>query len=224
MDAVLSGRITDLQSFVNVTNLVDARGVPSKEDKQTMARLFELLGLPQDELERLSENMRFAADASGESLSSPMAPLRPQRVEQLVWLGLSPQTLAALRPYITVLPRRTPVNLNTASAQVIFATAHNLDMADAQRLVQERERSHFRKLEDAQNVLADGVFKIPRSVFNVGIETEFFEVRSRLRLDQLIVEERAMLERPSGGTDVWVVQRERGAVDPASVPPEAPKR
>ena len=48
-------------------------------------------------------------------------PLLPQRVEQLVWLGLPPQTVAALQPYVTILPDRTTVNLNTASAEVIYA-------------------------------------------------------------------------------------------------------
>ena len=33
-----------------------------------------------------------------------MAPLVPQQVEQLVWLGLSAQTIAVLQPYITILP------------------------------------------------------------------------------------------------------------------------
>jgi general secretion pathway protein K len=38
----------------------------------------------------------------------------PQRMDQLAWLGLSPATVAALEPYVTLLPSRTQVNLNTA--------------------------------------------------------------------------------------------------------------
>jgi general secretion pathway protein K len=224
MDAFLSGQIIDLQSLVNVNNLVDARGVPSQEDKETMARLFDLLGLPMSELDRLAENMRFAADPSGDNRSSPQAPLRPQKLEQLVWLGLSPQTVAVLQPYVTLLPRRTLVNLNTAPAETIYAAAHNLDLADAQRLVQERERAHFRSIEDAQKLLPGGAAKMPRGQANVDTQTEFFEVRARLRLDQLIVEEQSVVERPLGSVDVFVVRRERGAVDPTSLAQAPAKR
>ncbi len=223
LDAFLSGQIMDLQSLINVNNLVDARGEPSKTERETMARLFNLLGLPASELDRLSENLRFAGDSSGENRSAPEAPLRPQKVEQLVWLGLSPQTVAVLQPYVTLLPRSTKVNLNTASAEVIFATGHALDLADAQRLVQERERSHFRRPEDAQNLFSDPA-KLPPGQSNFAVETEFFEVRARLRLNQLVVEERSILERPRGSVDVSVVQRERGAVDPAGLSQAAFKR
>ena len=47
-------------------------------------------------------------------------PLMPRSFTQLTWLGLSPATVAALEPYATLLPRRTPVNINTASAQVLL--------------------------------------------------------------------------------------------------------
>ena len=42
-------------------------------------------------------------------------------VEDLAWLGVDEASLAALRPWVTLLPERTPVNLNTASTQVIHA-------------------------------------------------------------------------------------------------------
>jgi general secretion pathway protein K len=37
--------------------------------------------------------------------------------------------MALLRPYITLLPVRTPVNLNTASAMVLSASIPLLDLA-----------------------------------------------------------------------------------------------
>jgi general secretion pathway protein K len=42
----------------------------------------------------------------------------------------------------------------------------------------------------------------------VSVNTRFFEVRSRLRLDQLVVEERALVQK--AGQKVWVHQRVRG--------------
>src|SRR4029453_2259645 len=121
LEAFLSGQIIDLQSLLNVNNLLEANGKLSKSGFESFERLFEVLGLPRTELDRMAESLRFASDTSTGNQSSAMAPLRPQRVEQLAWLGLSAQTLAALQPYITVFPGRTAVNLNTASPERIFA-------------------------------------------------------------------------------------------------------
>ena len=86
MDAFLSGQIIDLQSLLNVNNLVE-QGKVSETGLRSFTRLFELLGLPPAQLVTLAENLRFAADTSAANRSSPMASLRPQRVEQLVWLA-----------------------------------------------------------------------------------------------------------------------------------------
>ncbi|MEO7400920.1 MAG: type II secretion system minor pseudopilin GspK, partial [Polaromonas sp.] len=140
--AFLSGLISDLQARLNVLNLVDG-GKVSEPALRAFAKLFETLGLPPAELTALAENLRLALDTATAGSGSP---LMPQRLDQLVWLGLSPASLAALRPYITLLPARTPVNLNTASAIVLYAVIPSLDMAQAQRLVSSRQARYFRSL------------------------------------------------------------------------------
>jgi general secretion pathway protein K len=208
----LSGQIVDLQSLLNVTNLVEAGSV-SAPAMRGFGRLFDLLGLPQSQLTKMAENLRFASDISVDNRSASQAPLLPQRVEQLAWLGLPPQTVAALQPYVTVLPTRTPVNLNTASAEVIYAAVDGISLADAQRLVAERQRSHFRTTGDAAKLVNGGVEAFSDN--RVSIASRFFEVRGRLRLNQTAVEERSIVQRD--GLDVKVVLRERGVVDPAGV-------
>lgn len=221
MEAFLSGQIVDQQSLMNVTNLVDA-GQVSLKDMQAFGRLFALLELPQAQLDTLAENLRFALDASPANRSSPLAPLPPQRVEQLVWLGLPESTVAALRPHVTVLPTRTQVNLNTASAEVMHAAVPGLGLADAQRLVSARERSPFRSVDEARQASGAEQAMFGADQANVSINTLYFEVRSRLRLDQLMIEERALVRRD--GIDVRVVQRWRAATPgPAAAAPLAPR-
>ncbi|HXE47998.1 MAG TPA: type II secretion system minor pseudopilin GspK, partial [Ramlibacter sp.] len=209
MEAFLSGQIIDLQSLLNVTNLAQ-NGKVSDAGLRSFARLFDLLGLPQAQLERLAENLRFASDTSAANRSSPMAPLVPQQVEQLVWLGLPAQTVAVLQPFVTILPETTIVNVNTASAEVIYASVDGLSMADAKGLVTQRERSPFRTLLEAQTAVAHGDPTLAQKV-NVAVSSKFFEIRSRLRLDQLVVEERAVVKRDN--RDVTILQRQRGAPD-----------
>lgn len=216
MDAFLSGQIIDLQSLLNANNLVDASGKVSDADVEAFARLFDLLGLPQTELDKLVENLRFAVAAGQVSPSPASAPLRPQHVAELVWLGLSTQTVAALQPYVTLLPSvgRTKVNANTAAAEVIAAAA-GIDLADAQRLVQVRNASYFKTVADIQSQLQGNPAVIQGVANALGVNSNFFEVRSRLRLDKLVVEEHSMVWRQ--GTSVSVLRRERGAGDPTAL-------
>ena len=203
--AFLSGLMSDLQARLNVTNLVD-NGKISEPALKAFAKLFELLGLPPGELPALAENLRQALDTSAENEAAQLAPLLPQRVDQLVWLGLSPSSLAVLRPYITLLPERTPVNLNTASATVLFACIPSLDMAQAQRLVSSRQAAPFRSLATVTEQL--GQTAVPLNEAQQSVNSRFFEVQGRLRLDQTVVEEHSVVRRD--GLDVKTLWRDRG--------------
>jgi general secretion pathway protein K len=210
LDAFLSGQIVDQQALLNVNNLVE-NGKISESGLKSFARLFELLGLPPAQLSALAENLRFAADTSPANRSVSMASLMPQQVDQLVWLGLAPETVAALRPYVTLLPPgwRTTVNLNTASAEVIYAAVDGLSMADAQRLVSERGRSHFRSVQEAAKLVSR---ELPDfTTDHVSIGSKFFESRGRLRLGQVVVEERSLLQRDQA--EVRAIRRERGVIE-----------
>ena len=216
LDAFLSGQIIDEQSLLNVNNLVST-GAPSDADVRSFARLFDLLGLPQTQLELLVENLRFALDNSATNRSSPMAPLAPQTVEQLVWLGLPAATVAALQPYVTVLPpgQKIKVNVNTASAEVIYAAVEGLSMADAQRLVSLRERTPFDTPTQALQAIGVSGTAASPAAQNIDVKSAYFDIRARLRLDALTVEERSVVYRD--GHQVSVIRRERGVVDPTAM-------
>lgn len=213
IDAFLSGEIIDMQSMLNVNDLVES-GQVSPVAMLRFRRLFELLGLPASQLTALAENLRFALDTSVENRSSPMAPLVPQQMEQLVWLGVAPQTVSVIKPYVTLLPlpNRPLVNLNTAKAEVIYASVAGLSMADAQRLVAARDRSYFRSVAEASRLVP----ALDPSAFGsvVGVASGFFESHGRLRLGTTVIEERSLLHRVS--PTVRALRRERGV---AQAPP-----
>jgi general secretion pathway protein K len=215
LDAFLSGQIIDEQSLLNVNNLI-SKGAPSTADVRSFARLFELLGLPPTQLDVLVDNLRLALDTGAANRAT--APLPPQTVEQLVWLGLPATTVAALQPYVTVLGSSTKVNLNTASAEVIYAAVDGVSMADARRLVTVRERTPFERVTDAlqaMGVSGDALQQASGDSGTVDVKSEYFEIRARLRLDPLVVEERSVVHR--AGHDVRVMRRERGVVDPTAM-------
>jgi general secretion pathway protein K len=213
----LSGQISDLQARLNVTTLTHD-GVVQDKPLEAFRRLFDTLGLPQQQLTRMVENLRFASDINIDNRSSARASLQPVRVEQLTWLGLAPDTVAALEPYITILPAsNTGVNLNTASAEVIQAVGRNVSLGVAKRMVAERERQYFRSISDVTALLpADAGFP-ETSLYSFG--SRFFEVRGRLRVEDVVIEERSVVER--NGSDVRTVRRERGPGETVTTPAPA---
>jgi general secretion pathway protein K len=201
----LSGQITDLQAMLNVDTLVRA-GAVAPVPYACFQRLFDVLGLPQSQLRLLADGLRFANDIAPENLNAGRAPLAPQRLEQLVWLGVAPETVAALQPYVTVLPRSgttAKVNLNTAPAEVIYAVATNISLADAQRLVAVRNSKHFSGVGEALVQLGAGAGFADNMV---DIGSEFFEVRGRLRMDDVVVEQRSVVKHT--GLNVTTLTRE----------------
>ena len=196
-NAFLSGSISDLQARLNVRNLVDG-DKPDPQTVQQFARLFQQLQLPRQELDLLARQLQQAL-ASNADASNSAAPLLPQRVEQLTWLGLAPKTVAALAPHISLLPVRSQVNLNTASAIVLWASAPGISLGDAQRLVQARAGQHFRRVADAQALLGEA----PKSGAPINpslhsVNSSYFEVRGQLRLDSTVVQERSLVFKQHG--------------------------
>lgn len=204
-DAFLSGQITDLQGRMNLTNLIED-GKLSLPASQALARLFDQLSLAPAELELLTQGMLAASQMVKEGQApNPQQPLLPRTLDQLAWLGVSPATTTALRPFVTLLPERTPINLNTASAEVIQATVPGLDRASAARLVTERERSHFANLGDATRLVP--ALGDPGAGAQLAVNSRFFEVRGRVRLDQSVVEEVSVVQRD--GVTVRTLTRSR---------------
>jgi general secretion pathway protein K len=225
--AFLSGAITDLQGRININNLVMGANSnpPPQGDKPTtgaagavaagarvseaelknLARLFELLGLPPTELASLAENLRLAYDASTEPGARLQAPLPPLRLGQLLGLGLSPRSLALLRPHITLLPIVTPVNLNTAGATVLAACIKDLGLARAQQLVKVRQQTHFKTLADVTRHIGDAG---PLDDRQHSVSSRHFEVMGQLRLDDTVVQQTSVVQRD--GLNVKVLWRDAG--------------
>jgi general secretion pathway protein K len=229
-EVFLSGQITDAQSRMNVMNLLD-NGQVSPKVLARFAVLFERLNLPLAELQTLAQQLQrsqqsitppaagsaapggaASASSSGSSVlssassaASVAGPLMPQQTAQLVWLGLSPASLAALQPHITLLPEATPVNLNTASAEVLSASIVGLDLASARQLVQQRQRGHWTSLNAALQAMGPSGRLLDEQQHSV--RSRYFEVHGRMRIDNVVQQELALVRREGSQVRMlWRIQ------------------
>ncbi|MEN9983216.1 MAG: hypothetical protein RI918_1185 [Pseudomonadota bacterium] len=208
VDAFLSGNIEDAQSKLNVFNLIES-GQISAPDVAAFKKLFTHFNLPETELEAFVTRLKAASIADSAANSAATTLLMPQRVRQLTWLGLRAQTLAKISPYITLLPSKTTVNINTAPAEVLFASIPNLELADAKLAVAAREKTFFPSLSEAASSVPALKDKLKDAQH--GVSTKFFEVTGRIRLEQTVVEEHSLVDR-SDINQVKTIWRERSVV------------
>jgi general secretion pathway protein K len=195
----LSGQISDLQARLNVSNLLQSNQIDLKS-LQAFQRLFQALGLPTAELSTLAQGLVAAQQQKDGGA------LMPQRVSQLTWLGLTPQTLNTLAPYITLLPTRTPVNLNTAPPVVLYASISGLSLSDAQRLSDQRAQTPWTSLDAFQKAAGK-----PISIDGThSVNSRFFEVVGRLRMPATSLVERSVVQRDQ--VDVKVLWRGSGSL------------
>ncbi len=213
LDAFLSGAIDDQQGLLNVANLVQ-QGKLSEPDVRAFMRLFEQLGLNPAELTAFARQWLQAAKrfqpetASGTTAPATAtqadnSPLRPHRLAQLTWLGLSTTTVQRLQPFVTVLPERTAVNLNTAPVEVVLASIPTLDRARARRVVTQRALQPFKTLADITPLLGGAALD---STYHA-TQSRYFLVKGRLRLAEHVLEEHSLVQR--NGLDVKTLWRER---------------
>jgi general secretion pathway protein K len=201
-EAFLSGVITDAQARYNLRNLIVDNKVETAQ-LAVLARLCTSVGLGPDTAARLASGLLASQQTDGET-----APLPPQQLDDLAWLGLPPEVLARLASVVVLLPTPTPVNLNTASREVLAGVVEGLDLGSADRLVlaRQRERDGLATLAAAKALLGEGVKLNER---DVDVKSVFFEVRGRLRLEDRMLESRSLVERR--GRDLVVVWRQQQA-------------
>jgi len=209
-EAFLSGAIADAQSRYNLRNLFGDDGKVDPLEVPVLNRLCEAAGVPSDTAQRLASGLASSWRAgAADTADDPSQPLAVERLDQLQWLGVDPPTIAALAAVVDILPVKAPVNVNTASREVLAAVL-DIDLGSAERLVQMRQRTVFNTLETVQQQLREGtVLKDTQ----VGVASNFFTVTGRLRLEERVLEERSLVQRrgAGGAAAVVLIRRERSS-------------
>ncbi len=210
-EAFLSGSIEDAQSRYNLRALLGGPQVPALEQR-VLERLCSQVNAPPGTAAVIINGLRAAFPAPASGASSPASgaavsesgPLQPAGLDQLAWLGLDAATLARLQPYVVLLPRLTPVNLNTAPREVVAALFDGVDLASAERLVQGRKGRPLQNINEAAGFLPATV---QLDATRAAVDSSFFIVTGRLRLDERQLEQRSLIERQ--GLTMVVRARER---------------
>lgn len=121
--------------------------------------------------------------------------------------GFNAEMLQTLRPYAIALPRSgalTPININTAPAQVIAARISGLSLSDAALIVASRDRTYFNSVTDFKTRFPDRAGSL--SAGDIEVWTSYFLVNGRVRMNRTTLDVSVLVQRSVlGSTSVlWV--------------------
>ncbi len=206
--ALVSGAIVDLQSRFNLNNVVNG-GRRSDADVQILTRLLESLGLDAGlalaVLDWVDADSDLAGNGGAEDayylgLARPhRAANRPlAQVEELYAVrGFDARAVAALRPFVTVLPVRTAVNANTASPEVLAAILPSLSREEVRALVDARRKIAFKDRADLKaKAQAAAAAAIDASL---DVKSDHFLVQVGVSQDDVQVAAEALVARLAPG-------------------------
>jgi len=209
----LLGKIEDQQGKFNLNNVV-TQGKVNVVQLAHFRKLLATLGLPAE-----------LADALADWIDADGQPQPGDGAEDAYYLNLNPPYLAAnqplidvdelslvrgfddnvrarLRPYVSALPTFTPVNVNTAPAEVIAAVIDGLGLGGAQLLVAQRNQAYFRSTGDFLRRLPRGA---QAAAGDISVSSDYFMATLRVTIGGAQASGEALLARgPSGWpTILW---------------------
>lgn len=197
-DGEMRGQIQDASARFNLNNLVKDDGSVDEAWLAAYRRLLATLGLPAplapalaDWLDRNQEAPGGGPEFSGESVRPAHRPL-VQVGEIAAIPGYDTATVARLLPFVTALPERTTVNVNTAGAPVLAALAEQ-GQAGMASLLAERERQPFRDRADFQGRMAKAGVVMDSAL--VDVSSRWFLVSGRVRYRDSTRPMEALLQR-----------------------------
>jgi general secretion pathway protein K len=213
----VGGQLSDQQALFNLNNLMSAY-LGYEEDAARFQRLLVSLQLSPD-----------LANALMDWLDSDMVTRYPGGAEDVEYIQASPphragnrllldvnelyavrgfnaDIIARLRPFVTVLPKWTGVNVNTASVEVLTAVLGNA--RDATEIVRSRKDNPIVSKPDFTKRFP--AISLPTLGAPLQYGSEFFLAEGQARYGAATVREQALLQRNGPTlwpTVVWIKQR-----------------
>ena len=197
--AYFSGQIEDEQGKYNLGNLAD-NGRVLPDEQFVLEQMLGGLGISAALAGAIAQRV-----ADGQARGDGQAAPGLRTLGDLLGLdGMTPEIANRLGPYLTILPRKTTVNANTASAEVLSARVPGLDLAQARDLADQRDRGQwFTSRADFFNRLGNPAIKPGNQI---GVASEWFKVTGEVTLDHAVAAMQALLHRQAGRPPVilWI--------------------
>jgi general secretion pathway protein K len=202
----ITGKLEDLQGRFNLNNLIAADGMESQLARRQFERLLNLVeidpGLAGAVVDWLDPDTDLRFPTGGEDVvySDQDPPYRTANAmitsasELMAIAGFDRDSYQRLAPYVTVLPRGTKLNVNTASAVLLASLSDNIDIETAGTLVEERAGAEFVDIDATFSGLVE-----PDVLAEIDGVSEHFLLTATVTLGSNQLTMRSVLQRDRSG-------------------------
>ncbi len=223
----VAGKLEDLQGRFNLNSLVSG-AKPDETQIARFQRLLQVLELPveiawavtdwidpdievninggAEDVEYLGQEISYRAG------NGPMV----SATELLLVKGVTPEVYRALAPFVTALPQPTPINVNTASVEVLMSIAPDLSRTSAQVVYDQVRNGTEKPFASVEDFLArlkqlgvpdDNAGAI--DLQSLGVSSHYFLLAAQTAFGRGTCQLYSLIERDDQGK-TWVVMHGQG--------------
>jgi len=197
---MLSGRLIDLHSKLNINNLIDLESDPySPQYRSFFSNCLNTLNT------NLEQDYMSDLIFSHISNQSPKPKLFEQIVELKNVQTISLKAYQAIKPFITSLPNLTTINVNTASKSILLCLNANISSDIADQIITHRDDKTFLTITDFWNHVKTLLpnltleqIKRDLPVEFIGVTSQYFLLEVEIVLNNNKLLSKSILHRKDG--------------------------
>ncbi len=210
-------QVEDQQGRFNLNNLLDKEGRPSRQDIETFRRLLAVLELDTELVQPVLDwidadiNISLPTGAEDQEYLALKQAYRTANApfvsisELLLVKGFTRPVYDKLAPYLSALPNRVDINVNTVSVSLLAAVLKST-LIDADTIIKNRPRLGYQDIAAFRGEQA----LTGKKVAGVGVSSQFFKTRVIIGLGRYNASQTSLIARDNKGTSPPVViQRSR---------------
>ncbi len=218
----LSVELSDQQARFNLNNLVDDSGRARKQDVEALERLLAAIEVDRslaaaivDWIDAdINAGLAGAEDVDYLALDVPYRTANRQfaSVSELRRVrGITDEIYKKIEPYVTVLPERTTVNVNTAKLPVFLAVIKGIDETTANTFIEQRKTAPY---ETESSFLGQPGLE-GLEVEGISVSSNYFMVEVNVQYGRSHTRQHSLVNRKTsadGAADIIVMARSRGGL------------
>ncbi len=218
----IGGVLEDLSGKFNINNLVDNKGKKSGIDYKRFKNLLINLKLDVEIADAVvdwidkNENPEPGGAEDGFYLGNDKQPYRTANQliastsELLRIKGIDFKVFKKLRNYITAIPERVAINVNTADKEVLKMIGPLVTDAGADELIKNRDKSGYKNIADFYKQAALSGIDTKDKV-DLGVKSDYFLLTSTAVIGQLEIRMQSILKR-NKDKSVTILARSQGGL------------
>ena len=208
----IKGKLTDLQACFNLNSL---QGGPQDAGTAVARARFERLmtnlnissTVSQSVIDWIDSDVETtipdgAEDSYYMSLEKPYrtanAPMNSISELRLVRGFENPDTYATVLPYVCAMDAKTPVNVNTALAEVLRSLSEEFSESDIESIIEQRTDNAFNSIDEFK-AFGDNKKKIT-NYDGLSVNTDYFMLQTESTIGQVRVTTYSVIERSDDGS------------------------